>query len=132
MAYRVVASNGTEDKTWMSSTTAKVYVKPKYLTGAKISFATGQAAKDGSPRVGYTIEATLGNWRGAATNNYTYTWFACTKKVTQSVAGIRGQCEDIYRENGSASSRVLPITSDLAGYLEPKLLGRYIGTIRTF
>jgi hypothetical protein len=122
VAYKVVASNGTEDRTWMSSTTAKVYVKPQYLTGAKISFPTGQAAKDGSPRVGYTIEAALGNWRGATTNNYRYQWFSCNKAVTQSVLELKANCEEIYRADGSASSRVLTITSDLAG----KFLGVHI------
>ena len=126
LAYRVVASNGTEDRTWMSSTTGRVYVKPKYLTGAKIAFATGQAAKDGAPRVGYTIEVTLGNWRGAATNNYTYQWFSCEKAVTQSVSTLKPKCEDIYRADGSASSRVLTITSDLADrYLGVRIRGAY-------
>lgn len=122
IAYKVVASNGTEDRTWMSSTTAKVYVKPQYRTGAKIAFPTGQAAKDGSPRVGYTIEATLGNWRGASTNNYRYQWFTCAKAVAQSVLELKANCEEIYRSDGSASSRVLTITSDLAG----KFLGVHI------
>jgi len=126
LAYRVIAANGTEDRTWMSSTTARVYVKPKYLTGAKIAYAAGQATKDGSPRVGYTIEANLGNWRGAVTNNYSYQWFSCQKAVTQSVTELKPKCEEIFRADGSASSRVLTITSDLAGtYLGVRIRGAY-------
>ena len=126
LGYKVTVANGTENRTWFSTTTARVYVKPKYLKGSKTIYGTGQAAKDGSPRVGYTVEATLGSWRGAATNGYTYQWFACTKVVTQSVTQLNSKCEEIYREDGSASSRVLKITSDLAGkYLGVHIRGSY-------
>ena len=121
IAYKVVVSNGTEDRTWMSSTSARIYVKPKYITGAKTSFQTGQAAKDGSPRVGYSIEATVGKWNGDTTNVYTYQWFSCTKAVKQSLLEISNQCDEIFRADNSASSRVLSITADLAG--------KYIGVL---
>ena len=126
VGYSLKVSNGTEDSQWMSSTSARIYVKPKFVTGAKTSFAEGQAAKDGSPRVGYFIEATGGNWRGNATNKYRYEWFSCTKSTKQSLLALKANCEEIYREDGSASNRVFKITSDLAGkFLGVRIIGQY-------
>ena len=126
VAYSVTISNGTEDRVWFSATSARIYVKPKYLTGAKTLFATGQAAKDGSPRVGYSIEANLGTWRGTTTNVYSYQWFACTAAVTQSLTVLKSKCEEIFRADGSAKSRSLTITSDLAGkFLGVQIKGAY-------
>ena len=122
LGFTIKAKNGTEDRTIFAATSKKIYVKPEYRSGAAVTFGAGQAAKDGSPRVGYQIEASLGTWRGVATNTYTYQWFYCTGSPTAAADTLNGRCEEII----GAESRVLTVTDDLVGkFLGVKITGSY-------
>ncbi len=122
LAFSVKVSNGTEDVLQFSATTARVYVVPLYVSGAKPSFATNQAATDGSPRVGYEVEATPGTWQGSPTPTYSYQWFSCTTQVTAATKDLGETCQEIF----NATNRVLAITPDLVGkYLGVYISGRY-------
>jgi hypothetical protein len=118
LGFSVKVSNGTEDMLQFSATTARVYVVPLYASGAKPSFALNQSATDGSPRVGYEIEATVGTWQGSPTPTYSYQWFSCTTAVIAPTKDMGENCQEIF----NATNRVLTITPDLVG----KFLGVYI------
>ena len=123
LGFTVTAKNGTETRTIFAATSKKIYVKPEYRTGATTKFAAGQSAKDGSPRVGYQIEASIGTWRGLATNTYSYQWFACGGSPTAaSDTELNQRCEEIL----GAESRVLTVTDAMVGkYLGVKITGSY-------
>ncbi|MEY2694299.1 MAG: hypothetical protein RL142_647, partial [Actinomycetota bacterium] len=122
LGFTIKAKNGTEDRTIFAATSKKIYVKPWYSSGAAVTFGAGQAAKDGSPRVGYQIEAAIGTWRGVATNTYTYQWFSCTGSPTAAADTLNGRCDEIY----GAESRMLTVTDDMVGkFLGVKITGSY-------
>ena len=122
LGFTIKAKNGTEDRTLFAATSKKIYVKPEYRSGASVTFGAGQAAKDGSPRVGYQIEASLGTWRGVATNTYAYQWFSCTGSPTAPADTLNGRCDEIV----GAESRILTVTDDLVGkFLGVKITGSY-------
>lgn len=124
IGFSIIVSNGTQDTTWFSSTTAKVYVAPAYKTGAKTAFGANQAASDGSPRVGYQIEASEGNWNGTPVPSYTYQWFACTSALAATAKALPDTCTEIPL----ATSRVFTITSDQVNkYLGVYIEGHYKG-----
>ena len=118
LGFSVKVSNGTDDVLQFSATTARVYVVPLYVSGAKPTFAANQAATDGSPRVGYEVEATVGTWQGSPTPTYSYQWFSCTTAVAAATKELGENCQEIF----NATNRVLAITPDLVG----KYLGFYI------
>lgn len=118
LGFSVKVSNDTDDVIQFSATTARVYVVPLYVSGAKPSFATNQAATDGSPRVGYEVEATAGTWQGSPTPTYSYQWFSCTTQVTAATKELGENCQEIF----NATNRVFAITPELVG----KFLGVYI------
>ena len=123
LGFTIKARNGTEDRQLFAATSKKIYVKPEYRSSAAAIFPAGQAAKDGSPRVGYQMEAAIGLWRGVATNTYSYQWFACTGSPTPvSNDVMNGRCEEIL----GAESRLLTVTDDLVGkFLGVKITGSY-------
>ena len=122
LGFSVKVSNGTEDVLQFSATTARVYVIPLYVSGAKPTFGSNQAATDGSPRVGYEVEATAGTWQGSPTPTYSYQWFSCTTAVAAATKELGENCQEIF----NATNRVLAITPDLVGkYLGVYISGRY-------
>jgi hypothetical protein len=122
LGFTITAKNGTEDRKLFAATSKKIYVKPEYRSGAKTVFGAGQAAKDGSPRVGYQIEASVGTWRGVATNTYSYQWFACADGATPIAETLNPRCEEII----GAESRVLTVTDAMVGkYLGVRITGSY-------
>ena len=122
IGFSLTVSNGTEDVTLFSATTARVYVIPLYMSGAKPVFGANQAASDGSPRIGYEVEASVGTWQGSPTPTYTYQWFSCTKQITVGGKALDDLCQDIV----GATGRTFPITSDQLGkYLGVRIHGAY-------
>ncbi|MFM2384449.1 MAG: hypothetical protein RL166_323, partial [Actinomycetota bacterium] len=119
LGFSLKISNGTDDVTQFSVTSARVYSVPLYMSGAKPAFAANQAATDGSPRIGYEVEANVGTWQGSPTPNYTYQWFSCTTAVAASSETMGDLCQIIY----GATNRVFSIG--------PEQLGRYLGVMIT-
>lgn len=125
IGFSLKVSNGTEDVFQFSTTSARVYVVPLYMSGAKPIFTANQSATDGSPRVGYEIEANVGTWQGSPTPTYGYQWFFCTQAVTTSTKDLNDLCQDIV----GATGRILTIGPELVG----KYLGFYVsGKYKTF
>ena len=119
LGFSVKVSNGTDDVLQFSTTSARVYAVPLYMSGAKTSFGVNQAATDGAPRVGYEIEATVGTWQGSPTPTYTYQWFSCTKAVTVTTEALGDLCQVIV----GATGRVLTIG--------PEQIGQFLGVAVT-
>ncbi|MEN9992607.1 MAG: hypothetical protein RLY83_177 [Actinomycetota bacterium] len=122
IGFSLKVSNGTEDVFQFSTTSARVYVVPLYMSGAKPAFTANQSATDGSPRVGYEIEANVGTWQGSPSPTYSYQWFHCTKAVTTATKEFNDLCQDIV----GATGRILTIGPELVGkYLGFYVLGKY-------
>ena len=122
LGFSLKVSNGTEDVNLFSATTARVYVVPLYMSGAKPSFAVNQAASDGSPRIGYEVEASVGTWQGSPIPNYTYQWFSCSRQMTVTSETLDDLCQDIV----GATGRTYSITSNQLGkFLGVRINGAY-------
>lgn len=117
VGFSLKVSNGTDDIVQFSTTSGRVFVVPLYMTGAKPAFAANQAATDGSPRIGYEIEANVGTWQGSPTPNYTYQWFSCDAAVTAAAEELGDLCQIVY----GATNRVFTIG--------PEQLGKYLGVM---
>jgi hypothetical protein len=126
LAFTLKVSNGTVDVFKFSGTTDRVYTRPEYRTGAKPIAPSGEAATDGSPRVGYFVEATNGTWNGKPDPTFTYQWFSCSVRVTsENSDSLPDTCSEIIDATGYRYT----VTQDHVG----RYLGfRIKGTYKTF
>ena len=129
IGFWVTANNGLkkakvlQTTSRFSITTDRIYIPPKYNTNtAKPVFAAGQAATDGSPRVGYQVDAGIGSWQGAPVPNYTYQWYRCDNQIKVEAKALPDGCFEIF----DATSSVFNVTSAQIGkYLGVQITGTY-------
>lgn len=104
VSFSIKVSNKTVDAFRFVASTGMVYIPPSYTagSGAKPTAPKGQAAADGSPRVGYYVEAVHGTWKGKPEANFTYQWFACDKNVKAESIDLNTDqgCQLINNANG--------------------------------
>ena len=129
IGFLVTANNGLkkakvlQTTSRFSITTDRIYIPPKYTTKtAKPVFAAGQAASDGSPRVGYQVDAGIGSWQGFPVPTYTYQWYRCDNQVKLESKVLPDGCFEIF----DATSSVFNVTSAQIGkYLGVQITGTY-------
>lgn len=123
IGFTVTAINGTISRTYWANSSKRIYVRPFFLKNAKATIPAGEAGRDGSPRVGHLIEATLGNWRGVLTNSYSYQWFSCEKALPQTqVEPLSSKCYEII---GAETSSYVVGEEQVGRWIGVKITGTY-------
>ena len=119
IVFAVTATNGTIPETSFSKSTDAVGRAPVYQRGMLARPTAANAASDGSPRVGGTVDAVPGSWIGFPIT-YTYQWFSCDVAQTAASASLSSDCVDIE----SATQAQLTVTEAMRGkFLRVKITG---------
>jgi hypothetical protein len=123
LAFSLKVSNGTVDVLKFSGTTERVYIPPTYVNGAKPVVPAGEAATDGSPRVGFAVEATNGTWNGKPDPAFSYRWFSCSQLVASpSLDELHDGCNEI---EGATSQRFVVTQAQVNKFLGVQITGTY-------
>jgi hypothetical protein len=90
--------------------------------------ATAKPTITGTTRIGQTLTAKKGTWRGSPTPTYTYQWYVCAKAVTAARTAVPSTCTRI---TGATRSTFKLTAAQRNKYVAVLVTGTSLGTTAT-